>query len=623
MDRNFLKVYNTELRHVRGMAAEFARAFPKIAGRLALDGDAKEACADPFVERLIEAFAFLTARVQGKLEAQFPRFVQALLESVYPHYLCPTPSMAIVRIDVDPQFGDAENGFLVPRGASLRSLSNGTDTQCQFRTAHPVRLWPLRLTEARYYTRDIVSLGLPGQHMGRAALRIRLKTNGGAKFSAMNLDSLPVFLRGSDVLPALLCEQLFAKGERVYIKTAKDKGDVCEILPIGTVKRAGLSSQEALLPSAPRGFEGYRLLQEYFAMPERFLFVEFTGLNAALRKCECDEIDLIVEFRQAEVQLENRVDASCFALFCTPIVNLFEKQLDPISLKDRFSEFHAVADRTHPLDFEVYEIKTVTGYGASADFKTAFMPFYTARDTDGEAQAYFSAYRTTRLSTEKEKRQGNVSSYLGSDVYISLVDALNAPYRSDLLQLSLSALCTNRHLPIQIATGIGSSDFDFEIYAPASSVRCVISPTTPIPARAEGELGWRIVSHLSFNYHSIVDGGSEENASGLREMLKLYCEPHDVRFLKQLSGILAVSSKPIVRRVPDVGAIAFARGIEITVEFDESAFEGTGYFVMGSILEQFFARYATLNSFTETVIRSNLRGEIVRWKLEPGKRHLL
>ena len=605
------------------MAAEFAKAFPKIAGRLSLESDSKETCADPFVERLIEAFAFLTARVQGKLEAQFPRFVQALLESVYPHYLCPTPSMAIVRMDLDPQFGDAEKGFLIPRGSGLRSLSNSTDTQCRFQTAHPVRLWPVKLTEARYYTRDIASLALPGGQARRAALRIRLKTNGGVNFSAMNLDVLPIFLRGSDILPSLICEQIFAKGERIYIKTAKDKGDVCEILPISTVRRAGLSADEALLPLAPRGYEGYRLLQEYFAIPERFLFVEFTGLNAALRKCPSDEVDLIVEFREAAVQLENRVDPSCFALFCTPIVNLFEKQLDPISLKDRFSEFHAVPDRTHPLDFEVYEIKEVMGYGSSSDSQTAFKPFYTARDTDGDRQAFFSTYRTGRLSTEKEKRQGNVSSYLGSDVYISLVDALHAPYRSDLLQLGVSALCTNRHLPIQISTGAGSSDFDLEIYAPVSAIRCVISPTNPISARADGELGWRIVSHLSFNYHSIVDGGAEENASGLRELLKLYCEPHDTRILKQISGILSVTSKPIIRRVPAAGAIAFARGMEITVEFDESAFEGSGYFSMGSILERFFARYATLNSFTETVIKSNLRGEIIRWKLEPGKRHLL
>jgi type VI secretion system protein ImpG len=228
-----------------------------------------------------------------------------------------------------------------------------------------------------------------------------------------------------------------------------------------------------------------------------------------------------------------------------------------------------------------------------------------------------------RTLSVKEKKVGAASSYIGSEVYLSLVDGHAAPYRSELQQLGLNALCTNRHLPIQLATGVGKTDFALDMYAPVTSIRCLSGPTVPMLARAEGEAAWRVISHLALNYLSIVNEGGEKGAAALAEILKLYSDSHDARVQKQIEGIRSVSSHAIVRRVETPGPLTFARGLEIGVQFDEEAFEGTGIFTLGSVLERFFARYVSLTSFTETVIKSTKRGDIIRWPAQPGKRQLL
>ena len=256
MDERLLGYYNSELRHVREMAGEFAREFPKIAGRLALDRDAKDICPDPYVERLLEGFAFLAGRVHLKLDAEFPRFTQTLLETVYPHYLSPVPSIGIARFEPDPRDPGPEEGFSLERGTALRSQSD--ETPCQFRTAHEVRLWPLKIVDSRYYTRTIVELGLPSSLEAKAALSIRLQTAGEKKLKELKLDRLPFFIRGADEIPIWVYEQIFARGTHVILQSPKGPGHFSEILPASTIQRIGFRESEALLPRSPRSFEGYR-----------------------------------------------------------------------------------------------------------------------------------------------------------------------------------------------------------------------------------------------------------------------------------------------------------------------------------------------------------------------------
>ncbi|HEY1847925.1 MAG TPA: type VI secretion system baseplate subunit TssF [Opitutaceae bacterium] len=625
MDDRLLDHYNTELRHLREMAGEFAREFPKIAGRLALDRDAKEVCADPYVERLLEGFAFLAARVHLKLDAEFPRFTQTLLETIYPHFLTPVPSMAVVRFDPMDQEASLGPGSPIPRGTLIKStLGKGDRTACTFKTAHEVRLLPLRISEARYYTRNLAELALPPKLGAKAALRIRLQATAGLPMSKVALDPLSLYLRGSDEFPVSIFEQILSRKTGLVIQSATERGRTLAVLPPTSIRRLGLSNEEALLPVTPRSFEGYRLLREYFAFPQRFLFLELAGMGEAVRACPAQEIDLVVPLSAAEASLDGRVDASCFELFCTPVINLFSKTFDRISLSDRFSEFHVVPDRNRPLDFETFEIENVTAYGAMAGEEQEFKPFYLARDTNLDAGAFYTTNRVPRTLTAKEKQFGMKSSYSGSEVYLSLVDANDAPYRTDLRQLGIRALCTNRHLPIQLSVGAGRTDFTMDLAAPINSIRCLSGPTLPRASLAEGRYAWRLISHLSLNYLSLIDEkGGEEGAAPMREILKLYTEGNDRQTAKQIEGLRSARAKPIVRRVPVPGPIAFARGLEIAVTFDETAFEGTGVFLLGSVLEQFFARYVSINSFTEMTIRTQQRGEIMRWPAQIGKRQIL
>lgn len=624
MDERLLVFYNNELRHLREMAGEFAREFPKIASRLSLDKDAKEICHDPYVERLLEGFAFLAARVHLKLDSEFPRFTQSLLETVYPHYLSPIPAMTVVRFD--PELSDAAlaPGIAVPRGTILRSqLGKGERTSCTFRTAHAVRLLPLQITEAGYLARDLAPLNLPAGVSARAAIRLRLQATAGVPFKDIQLDPVIFFLRGTDEVPSLIYEQILARKSALVIQSAAERGKTLAVRPASCIHRVGFAPEEALLPPGARSFEGYRLLREYSAFPQRFLFFGLSDLDQKTRLAKGDQLDLIIALHDVDARLEGRVDASTFELFCSPAINLFSKRLDRIDLSNRFSEFHVVADHNRPLDFEISQIESVTAYGAETGQEQEIRPFYLARDSDIGASAFYTTHRVPRVLTQKEKQFGRRSAYAGTEVYLSLVDAACAPYRPDLRQLGVQALCTNRHLPIQMAVGVGRTDFTMDVSAPVTAIRCLSGPTLPQPSPAEGRFTWRLISHLSLNYLSLIDSDSEDGAAGLREILALYADPDDRQMARQIESVLRVHSKPILRRVQTAGPITFARGLEIAIDLDEKGFEGTGAFVLGAVLEQFFAKYVSLNSFTETVIRTEQRGEIMRWPAQLGRRHLL
>ena len=624
MDERLLELYNTELRHLRETAGEFAREFPKIAGRLSLDKEAKEICPDPYIERLLEGFAFLASRVHLKLDAEFPRFTQGLLETVYPDYLCPVPSMAVVRFDPEMQEAALAEGFPIKRGTLLRSLlGKGERTACTFATAQDVRLLPLTVTEVRYYTRDVAELNLPRELNARAALRLRVQKTVPVPFKNIKADPLTFFIRGADELPGQIYEQIFAHKACLIVQSPADRKKIVATLPPDCIRRVGFSQEQALLPPSPRGFEGHRLLREYFAFPQRFLFFELAGFQSALDQVTGEDLDLIIALSEQDTRLEGRVEKSSFDLFCTPAINLFPRTLDRILLSERFSEFHLVPDRNRPLDYEIFGVESVTGYGETPDQEREFRPFYLARDTDLETSAFFATQRVPRLLSAREKATGRRSTYAGSDVFLSLVDAAMAPYHPDLRQLGIRALCTNRHLPIQMAVGVGRTDFTMDLSGPVAAIRVLSGPTLPQPSLAEGRFAWRLISHLSLNYLSLTDAPGEDGAKALREILKLYTNQNDRQALKQIDGLRSIRQRPIIRRVQTAGPITFARGLEITLVFDETAFEGLGVFVIGAVLEQFFAKYVSLNSFTETVIHTLQRKEIMRWPTQLGRRRII
>jgi type VI secretion system protein ImpG len=625
MDPRLLRQYDAELRHIREMGAEFATDFPKIAGRLGLEGFT---CADPYVERLLEGFAFLAARVQLKMDAEFPQLVQNLLEIVYPHFLAPTPSMAIVRFQPDLAEGALTEGYSIPRGTVLRGkVVKGEHTACEYRTSQEVVLWPLELVEAKYFSRDAVTLELPREVRNtEAGLRLRLRVAPGHEMSKLAINRLTFYVQGREELPVALTEQCLAHIGAVMVTPVQENANWHVLLNASHVRGRGFESDEALLPYPAASFQGYRLLGEYFALRERYQFVEVTGIGDAIRRCKSSEVDITLLFNRSEHALANSVDRSNVLLYCTPAANLFPKRLDPVQVDVRKSEHHIVPDRTRPLDLEVYRVSRVVGLGANAEEAQEFFPFYSLTDsTSSDQRAYYCLRRAPRVISTSQKKYGTRTSYLGSEMFVSLVDRQQAPYSTNLQLLSIEAFCTHRDLPLQMPVGIGASDFSMEIGAPVESVRCVAGPTAPKPslAHAPGETVWKLLSHLSLNYLSITNTDPRSGASALREMLRLYADTRDATVQKQIDGVSLIQSQPIVRRIPTPGPMTFGRGLELTLTFDEELFEGVGVFLLASVLEQFFAKYVSINSFTETVLRTKQRQEILRWPTRIGRRHTL
>ncbi len=624
MDPRLLRHYNQELQHLREMGAEFARAFPKIAGRLGMDGIEVH---DPYVERLLEGVAFLAARIQLKLDAEFPRFSQRLLEMLYPHYMAPTPAMLVAQFQ--PVLADANlaPGCVVPRGTALRSAAGKNDgTACEFRTAQALTLWPVELVEASYFSfaPDLPLAGLPLARGCKGGIRLRLRSTAGLNFSQTGIDSLRFYLGGSEEVAYKLYE-LIGTSVLGALHGAGVRGRTSfGFMPASAVSLPGYGDDEALLPVSARNFGGYRLLQEYFSFPQRYLFFEIGGLAAAVAANATSEMELVILFERGDASLETVVDGSNFLLNCTPAINLFERRIDRIQLSDSTHEFHVVPDRTRPMDFEIYDLQEVTGYGSGVDSEQSFQPFYADYyATDRQPHGYYALRREPRLHSERQQRIGARTGYIGSEVFLSLVDPLEAPYRADLRQLSLLARCTNRDLPIIMPLGGAQSDFTLEVAAPVEAVRCVKGPSRPYSAVAEGAQAWKFISQLSLNYLSLLDTDSRQGAAALRELLALYATTAEVGMRKQVDGLRSIRCEPVITRLPMPGPLCFGRGLEIALEIDELVFEGGSAFLLGSVLERFLARHVSINSFTETVLSTVARGEIMHWPARCGLRPIL
>jgi len=620
VDTRLLRYYNRELQHVREMGAEFAREFPKIAGRLGMEG---VEVADPYVERLLEGFAFLAARVQLKIDSEFPRFTESLLDLVYPHYLSPVPSMAIAQFM--PILGDAAlaDGYRLPRGSSLLTpLASGEKTACEYRTGHDVTFWPLEITEAKYFgsAGALATIKIEQLRDVKAGLRLSLRTTAGVAFDQLKLDDLSLYLRGTGQTAPRLLEQLLGNGVSFAIRPKGGSQAWIDYRPKADLRPLGFRPDEALLPNTVRSFEGYRYLQEYFAFPERYLFVGLHGLRASLGKCRSTELEIVFLFNRRDPELENIIDKDNFALNCAPVINLFPKRADRIHLSQGQRELHVVPDRTRPMDFEIWSVTGVQGFGTGVEPEQEFAPFYECHDRTALGQtAFYTIHREARRMSARQRQRGARSSYIGNETFLSIVDPNEAPFRSDLRQLGVQTLCTNRDLPLHQSVGKGSTDFTLDVGAPVETIRCLLGPTKPRPSVAHGDTTWRLVSHLSLNYLSLVDNDRAHGAMALRTLLTLYADQNDAATQRQIEGVKSINARPVNGRLPTSGPITFGRGVEITLTCDDTAFEGIGSFLLGLVLREFFAKYVSINSFTTTVLRSTERGEVMRWSANLGR----
>lgn len=623
MDPEFLRFYNTELQYLRDMGSEFAAEYPKIAGRIGLEGFE---CADPYVERLLEGFAFLAARLQLKLDKEYERFSQHLFEMVYPHFLAPVPSMCIAKFNPDLKEGSLCEGFTIERNASIRSrIGRGEQTACEFRTRQPVTLWPIEIDSVTYLGSkgDVAGLGLRPPERTRSGVRIRLRATGGFSFDEIKIDDLTLYLNGAGELVASLMEHFHAGCLGFFVRgNSESTGDpLSAFIGKDALEMPGISSDEAVLPYQERSFQGYRLLQEYFAFPERFNFVKFSGLSKVASGVSSDQLELIFTFDRQSNNLEHTLNEDNFVLNCAPAINLFPRQCDRIHVKDLDPELHVVPDRTRPMDFEIYSTQSVKGYRTGVHEGEEFKPFFWSHDRVASRghSAFYTQRREPRRLSSRQQRDGARSSYVGSELFLTIVDGKHAPYPETTRQVAVDTLCTNRDLPLNMPVG-GGSDFSLLSSAPVNSIDCLRGPTRPTARFTPGDSRWRLVSHLNLNYLSLLNDSDGNGAASLREILELYADLSDSAIRRQIEGVAAIDAKSIVRRLPMGGPLTAGRGIGIRLTLDESAFEGLGIFLIGRILSEFFARYASINSFTETRVVSTERGEIVRWPLTIGRR---
>ena len=560
------------------------------------------------------------------MDAEFPRFSQRLLEMIAPNYLAPTPSMAIAELHPDSAKGDLSQGFVVPRGTMMDSLTlkkNGVT--CSYATAHDVTLLPLHISQVELggvpADAPLGQLGL-SQRGAVSALRIRLACDGATRLGHLDFDRLNFFLSGPDMQALQLLELLMAHQAGAFCQTAGGAPERI-VLSDEALRQEGFADDQALLPRDLRNFDGYRLLQEYFAFPARFQFVSVGGLRPLLARAgDANAFDIIILLDKADDQLERVVDDSHLALHCTPVINLFPKVAERQKIGPGQNEYHLVVDNIRPLDYEIFAVKKIYASEDGQRDEQTFRPFWSTWSRDGgDYGAYFSPRREQRVLSEHAQRYGTRTGYIGSEVFVSLVDAHHAPWRDDLRYITADVLCTSRDLPLMFQQDLGQ--FVMPDSLPVRGLTMRKGPTPPSPALAEGDSTWRLISQLQMNYLSLMDGEDGEGAGALRQLLGLYARLAEVPVARQIDGIRHCRLQAVHRRVPEPGPIVFARGVGITLTVDEQAFSGSSPWLLCSVLERLFARLVAMNSFTEFTLNSLQRGEVGYWAPRMGKRALI
>ncbi|MCA9024289.1 MAG: type VI secretion system baseplate subunit TssF [Planctomycetaceae bacterium] len=612
-----LDYYNRELQYLREMGQEFSRRHPKVGGRLGLHGND---CSDPHVERLLEGVAFLAARVHLKIDAEFPTFVDGLVNLAAPHLSAPVPSAMIARFEPDEDQGSLAEGVKVPRGTSLRSRVDGSRTLCEFRTTRSIDLWPIAMLGAEYQSRiSSRSSRIPGFGSAGCWLELSCRVTSGLLTSDVQLDHLPVQLTGDAGQAARLYELLLAGQTRILLRNDRNDGATLPV-PASALVPTGFSDTESLFPEDLRVSRGHRLLTEYFLLPQKFLGFEIRGLQDALHVLETDRFSILLLCEQEDPYLERRITRRDFELFCTPAVNIFPKRADRCQVNPAKRDFHVLPDRSCPTDYEVWRIADITGFVGSQNDRLPFVPAHGVRPSgslSGKFGLYSQERRTRVPSSPLQRRSENDDEDLGTEVFLTLSGPDGGPMTEDLRQIAVSTFCTNRRLAARLNTG---AQFGVDVFLPVRCITAVAGPTAPRPPLVFGgrESGWKFLSHLSLNYLSLLDSEPGEHPAALGELLRLYSRPDDRAARREIDGLKAIRARSTVARLPLPGPLVFGRGLQIEIHCDEDCFAGERSFLFASVLEQFLAEYVTINSFTQAALHTK-RGEVYQWPPRTGQ----
>ncbi|MBI1896789.1 MAG: type VI secretion system baseplate subunit TssF [Acidobacteria bacterium] len=611
MRDELLLYYERELSFLRQMGAEFAEKYPKIASRLILEADK---CEDPSVERLLEAFAFLAARVHLKIDDEFPEITEALLSILYPHYIRPIPSMSVVQFHLDPEQGKIASGVKIDRGAVLYSKPVG-GVPCKFQTCYETTLWPVTVAAGEWKTPDRLQPAIRTDAAG--ALRIELHSLADIELNKLEMRSLRFFLSGESNVMHALYELLCCNCVQIWLRDPTPNTRVKPVaLPASSLRAVGFAGDEGMLPYPRRSFAGYRFLQEYFTFPEKYFFLDLNGLEGIFQGGfkNCAEIVFLFspyEHHDRKQMLELGISAKTFRLGCAPIINLFPQTAEPILLDQKKFEYPIVPDVRRPNAVEIFSVDEVVSINPQTRETVPYEPFYSYRHATvrDKKQMFWLASRRPSARRNDE----------GTEMYVSIVDLSSRPVHPEADTLTVRTTCTNRDLPARLPFGNENGDFELEIGTPVKRIVALKKPTPTLrPPVGRGVL-WRLISQLSLNYLSLVEEGRE----ALQEILKLYNFTDSVYSAKQIEGLTSLRSRKHFARVISESGVTFARGLRVEMEFDEEQFVGGGVYLFAAVLERFLGMYVSLNSFSQLVARTKQRKEVLKeWPPRAGERIL-
>jgi type VI secretion system protein ImpG len=613
MREELLEYYERELGYLRQLGGEFAKKYPRVASRLLLEPDR---CDDPHVERLLEGFAFMAARVHLRIDDDFPEITSALLGIVSPHYLRPIPSMSVVQCQVDPEQGKQTAGLLLPARTPLATKRVVDGQPCRFQTAYPVELWPVTVGECDW--RQPERLADPVRVPGAAAvLRLRLQAARDVSIREMGMRKLAFHLTGDPNVVHTLYELLCRNCLSVLVRNPQQRGS--RVVPIAPaqLRPMGFEEDESLLPYPKRSFDGYRLLQEYFTFSEKFLFFELSGMEALVEAGCTEQAEILFcvsRFERSEraQDLETGVSVRTVRLGCTPVINLYSQVAEPILVTQAKHEYKVISDVRHQETTEIFSIDEVMASNTARRESIALDPLYAYRyqARREKGRAYWHAMRRMNLLGEREP----------STMHLALVDVDGILTEPNAEVLTVRCSCSNFDLPSRLPFGLEDGDFIAEEYPAIRQISALRRPTpTYHPPDAKGQL-WRLVSQLSLNYLSLT----EEGVSSLQEILRLHNFTDSSHLENQIGGIAKLSSRAHFAIMESVYGTLPARGTRVEIDLDERQFVGGGAYLFANVLDRFLGSYTSINSFCQLAARTNQRKELLgEWPPRAGYKPLI
>ncbi|GAB3454650.1 type VI secretion system baseplate subunit TssF [Massilia terrae] len=612
---DLLPYYERELACLRSGLREFAERYPKIAGRLLIGG---EVCEDPHIERMIESFGLLNARIAKRLDDDYPEFTEALFEALYPHYLRPFPSCSIARFEFGSAVNQQTSAGVIARGTQLGTRPV-RGAPCTFRTVYPVAVAPLTLADAAFapIIRAPEAVTLPAGITSGISITIA-STAAQASVCQLGVERLHIFIDGEPSFCAALRDALLMRTAAAWVEA--DRGS--RWVPLGAipVKPAGFELDEALIDFPARSHAAYRLLTEYFCFPEKFNFVDLdlAAIAAALPP-ETRTITLHLGLGGMRsdsntARMLGTLSTNNLLLGCTPVVNLFRMRGEPIRVTHTSASYPVLADGRRAYGFEVHSIDSVnlvrqTPQGESV---VEFLPFYSLKHGQApEREGHYWVMRRDERLAEKSP---------GYETEISIVDIDFDPAEVEIHTLNLELTCTNRDLPAALGYGQAGGDLFAEGGSSVKTISFLRKPSLSYRFERERSAHWRLISHLTLNHLSLTDGG----ADAFREMLALYDLPRSPSSRRQIGGIVGIGQKPATAWLAGNPFSCLVRGVEVRLVIDEEAFVGSGIHAFAHIVERFLGLYVHANSFTQLLLVSARTGdELLRCAPRSGDLSLL